>query len=469
MTPTQPRPAVASSASAAAAAASDQLLLSSMGASVSVASTASAAPSPLISASAASSAAPSPRMDIRSAPHLQQRPNSDVSANHYKSPEAEAIDRWFEDLSYYEKTLEQMAHAKLDDSFREELKAIEQWFSVLSDPERTTALYSLLQHTTPVQVRFFITVLQQMAQKFPLGNGGGVLPSSSASSRKIVSTGPAIGRDADILSHHRTPVSLPPALPSFMSSPALGPEDVIASANWSLAPGGFSLSGTGGGSSAVGSPAMPPPGTSLVIDPRTSAAAGPYARSKSPQPASPIFVGGAYRSQGAGAAGHPGDGWGHVQLVGNKSATRSVASSVGGGGGGGGIDGHAAVAAVAAIAAMQRQPPSSPAQSYSQSEYTEYSDSYDDGDHDLHDSRSRNPSTHRDKGKVPESVDFEALRDIPGWLRSLRLHKYTGVFEGMDWREMVMMTEDDLAMRGVSAQGARRKLLRIFELIRFEA
>ncbi|KAJ3117369.1 Flap-structured DNA-binding and RNA-binding protein [Phlyctochytrium bullatum] len=61
-----------------------------------------------------------------------------------------------------------MARAKLDDNFREELKAIEQWFSVLSDPERTTALYSLLQHTTQVQIRFFITVLQQMAQKDPL-------------------------------------------------------------------------------------------------------------------------------------------------------------------------------------------------------------------------------------------------------------------------------------------------------------
>ncbi|RKO94111.1 hypothetical protein BDK51DRAFT_4763, partial [Blyttiomyces helicus] len=60
-----------------------------------------------------------------------------------------------------------MARAKLDDNFREELKHIEQWFNVLSDPERTTALYSLLQHTTPVQIRFFVTVLQQMAQKDP--------------------------------------------------------------------------------------------------------------------------------------------------------------------------------------------------------------------------------------------------------------------------------------------------------------
>ncbi|KAI8916537.1 hypothetical protein DFJ77DRAFT_419840, partial [Powellomyces hirtus] len=55
----------------------------------------------------------------------------------------------------------------LDDNFCEELKHIEQWFNVLSDPERTTALYSLLQNATPVQIRFFITVLQQMAQKDP--------------------------------------------------------------------------------------------------------------------------------------------------------------------------------------------------------------------------------------------------------------------------------------------------------------
>ncbi|KAJ3033197.1 hypothetical protein HK097_004938, partial [Rhizophlyctis rosea] len=96
-----------------------------------------------------------------------QRPSSEVLAAHYKSPEAEAIDRWFEDLSYYERTLEQMARAKLDENFREELKHIEQWFNVLSDPERTTALYSLLQHTNQVQIRFFITVLQQMAQKDP--------------------------------------------------------------------------------------------------------------------------------------------------------------------------------------------------------------------------------------------------------------------------------------------------------------
>jgi hypothetical protein len=80
-----------------------------------------------------------------------------------------------------------MAAASLDVNFKEELSAIEQCkylfkpctlrfiqhsfhqgFRVLSEAERTAALYSLLQHSTQVQIRFFITVLQQMARSDPM-------------------------------------------------------------------------------------------------------------------------------------------------------------------------------------------------------------------------------------------------------------------------------------------------------------
>jgi hypothetical protein len=78
-----------------------------------------------------------------------------------------------------------MAAASLDVNFKEELSAIEQclyWpsslvytcspfspgFKFLSEAERTAALYSLLQHSTQVQIRFFITVLQQMARSDPM-------------------------------------------------------------------------------------------------------------------------------------------------------------------------------------------------------------------------------------------------------------------------------------------------------------
>ncbi|KAH9010994.1 hypothetical protein EDB85DRAFT_2045957 [Lactarius pseudohatsudake] len=54
-----------------------------------------------------------------------------------------------------------MFAASLDVNFKEELSAIEQWFKVLSEAERTAALYSFLKHSTQVQIRFFITVLQQ--------------------------------------------------------------------------------------------------------------------------------------------------------------------------------------------------------------------------------------------------------------------------------------------------------------------
>ena len=78
-----------------------------------------------------------------------------------------------------------MAAASLDVNFKEELTAIEQCatyvlydyslsysseigFKVLSEAERTAALYSLLQHSTQVQIRFFITVLQHMARSDPM-------------------------------------------------------------------------------------------------------------------------------------------------------------------------------------------------------------------------------------------------------------------------------------------------------------
>jgi hypothetical protein len=65
-----------------------------------------------------------------------------------------------------------------------------------------------------------------------------------------------------------------------------------------------------------------------------------------------------------------------------------------------------------------------------------------------------------------EDVDPALLNDIPAWLRSLRLHKYTPNFEGAKWQDMVMMDEAALEAKGVSALGARRKMLKTFETVR---
>jgi len=68
--------------------------------------------------------------------------------------------------------------------------------------------------------------------------------------------------------------------------------------------------------------------------------------------------------------------------------------------------------------------------------------------------------------KGEDDVDPALLNDIPAWLRSLRLHKYTPNFEGMKWQDMVVLDEAALEAKGVAALGARRKMLKTFELVR---
>ena len=102
------------------------------------------------------------------------RPSSEVFYNQHTQGQNsdDAVDRaaqqWLSDIDQYETTLEEMAAATLDQDFKDELSAIEQWFRVLSEAERTAALYALLQQTTQVQIRFFIQVLQQMSKSHPM-------------------------------------------------------------------------------------------------------------------------------------------------------------------------------------------------------------------------------------------------------------------------------------------------------------
>lgn len=78
------------------------------------------------------------------------------------------------------------------------------------------------------------------------------------------------------------------------------------------------------------------------------------------------------------------------------------------------------------------------------------------------------PSTPVSALETPREEDFEPemLNDIPGWLRSLRLHKYTQCFEGLSWQEIVVLDDATLESKGVAALGARRRLLRTFEHVR---
>ena len=85
-------------------------------------------------------------------------------------------EQWIQDIEQYETMLEEMAAATLDQDFKDELSAIEQWFRVLSEAERTAATYALIQQTTQMQQRFFAQVLNQMSRSHPIT---GVLSPSS--------------------------------------------------------------------------------------------------------------------------------------------------------------------------------------------------------------------------------------------------------------------------------------------------
>lgn len=107
------------------------------------------------------------------------RPASEMLHNQTHSQHFDAADKaaeqWIAEIDQCENTLEEMAGATTDQDFKAELTAIEEWFRVLSEAERTASLYALLQQATKVQILFFIQTLEEMLRKHPMP---GILSSS---------------------------------------------------------------------------------------------------------------------------------------------------------------------------------------------------------------------------------------------------------------------------------------------------
>jgi hypothetical protein len=81
--------------------------------------------------------------------------------------------------------------------------------------------------------------------------------------------------------------------------------------------------------------------------------------------------------------------------------------------------------------------------------------------------RGRSPRGRRGSSKAPEDpADPTLLQDIPSWLRSLRLHKYTDNLRDMKWTDLIELDDRALEERGVNALGARRKMLKVFEQVK---
>ncbi|KAI0629823.1 hypothetical protein C8Q77DRAFT_1138766 [Trametes polyzona] len=566
------------------------------------------------------------------------RPTSELlgSAGMFQTPEAEAIDQWFETFQNYEATLEEMAAASLDVNFKEELSAIEQWFKVLSEAERTAALYSLLQHSTQVQIRFFITVLQQMARSDPMtallspAVGGSMQSQMEAKLAQMNLKSPGL----------RSNLPGSPTTRNFSGSSFLSPESAnnvtnsggndpattLAQQRAKLkasnaahrisAPALSSAVGDrntwGSGSSQLGqvderssSPAqeITIPASNSASRPKSTDFSGLANALKSPRgdegdqlspmpggswasmvntPLIPIFKdtrnpsqsldaaaqklndwtatggaavplisdppkkfnrlskgntnndnedghhahnngnqrnvsGGMRNASGAGNLNAFGGqaGWGGARspALSNTSGRFSDDGSMNGLGmagfnmgmpnpalagmpGTGGFNMAALAAAgmapvspfnsmfnVSNLAAMGVTPEQMLAMQMAaagqlgqlgQPGLSPFGGMGLGNQGNMRGNRggmgNRGGSNTKSPGqrekKDDEDVDPKLLEDVPGWLRSLRLHKYTPNFEGMNWRDMVVMDEAALEAKGVAALGARRKMLKTFEVVR---
>lgn len=65
-----------------------------------------------------------------------------------------------------------------------------------------------------------------------------------------------------------------------------------------------------------------------------------------------------------------------------------------------------------------------------------------------------------------ELIDLKNLSDLPVWLKNLRLHKYTKILEGYLWQKLIYLSDEELEQVGVTALGARRKLLKAFDIVK---
>ncbi|KAJ5897294.1 hypothetical protein N7504_007582 [Penicillium tannophilum] len=158
------------------------------------------------------------------------RPSSEVFFNQQGQNSTEdALDRaaqqWLADIDQNETTLEEMAAATLDQDFKDELSAIEQWFRVLSEAERTAALYALLQQTTQVQIRFFIQVLQQMSQGHPMS---GILSPANFGEKDAMSSRLSDAMSKLNMDTSRSSLGRPPPSPGAKRNSALDSSTINA-------------------------------------------------------------------------------------------------------------------------------------------------------------------------------------------------------------------------------------------------
>lgn len=314
-------------------------------------------------------------------------------------------EKWLQDLELYNAILEEMATVSLDKDFKDELSSIEQWFGVLSDGERTAALYALLQQTNPVQIRFFITVLQKFGNLdfdgSPVGNsfenGQSAQPSPMGQGAMGQAMTGGLGGLGGLHAHSNlnpnahnpiyAPVGTFPSTPSHKHTSSLSTEPIGSRRSMIVTPE-HDLNAQIANTTAMKLAALSTVSNRASLDDRSKRSSfHQHTNSTESTPTKPGTPGGSPAPAHALATPMKG----HQHTASTSSTTLSGAS----------------------------------------------------------------PAT-----------DIKLLRDVSAWLRALRLHKYTECFKDMDWQDIVMLDDAQLEEKGVNALGARRKMLKVFEQVR---
>ncbi|KAM6502437.1 hypothetical protein JOM56_002414 [Amanita muscaria] len=340
-----------------------------------------------------------------------------------------SVDELSKSLPEHASTFGEISVATSDAKFKEELTAIESWLKVLSRSERTASIYTLLQDTDKDQKRFFIATLQQTLKAEDDTKSEPKADDDTESKPKIDDDTGSKPKAEDTKLKAKPFVRglRPPSLNLPEPESPTTPRCTPATSKGDSFAGGHDTNKAEQNSDGASAPAINIPGIGMVNPQLLNMAAASGLSTEAQMLAIQLVTSGLVqppKEQGAqappksskkvnwrvpvpGSAKYPGSALRHLALRSAGLQSAGLKSA--------GLD-----------------------------------------------------SAMLDGGATPKEEDFdpEALKDIPGWLRGLRLHKYTQCFDGMTWQEMVELDDEALEKKGIVTLGARRRLVRTFEIVK---
>ncbi|KAF4620275.1 hypothetical protein D9613_000336 [Agrocybe pediades] len=360
----------------------------------------------------------------------------------------EGFDRWIKDFQKYEGILNGITKATSNTKFKDELGTIEQWFKLLTEPEKTATLYSLIQGSTQEQLKFFGATIQTL-----------IIPEEvKPVTPAVASAGkPKLGK----LSFRPPSLNLPdlgsPATPTPVTAKESASDEQThvemlaqAAADRGAQPGAIQDTSGANWTNLGNTPVVP------LFQKDSKDASKPSAASNAAS--LPGFSGiNPYTLNMLANAGLSPE----AQLLAAQLVMSGLVQPTG-------LSAQGSAKTKKPPVPTNWRTPSSarfPASALRSSGLRPSSGLKSAG---LKSSGLAAPGTPLSAMESPREEDFdpEMLKDIPAWLRTLRLHKYTQCFDGLTWQEMVVLDDATLEAKGVAALGARRRLLRTFEHVR---